>query len=139
MQSTFVSRSSVASAISDVWLIPFVSNVNPYLSTNDSYVAMADTEFASLVVYRIPIVLASGIISRIIFSCSSTGSVSEVPVTLPTGLPSLSASSAATGSVTAVYTTGISLSIAALYALCALGVAIAQIRSILSDTKESAI
>jgi Na+-driven multidrug efflux pump len=49
-----------------------------------------------------PIFLASGSISRIILSCSSTGSLSDVPVTSPTGFPSLSASSAATGSVTAV-------------------------------------
>ncbi len=35
-------------------------------------------EFASLVVYRIPIFVASGSTSRIIFSCASTGSVSAV-------------------------------------------------------------
>ena len=51
---------------------------------------------------NMPIFFASGSISRIILSCSSTGSLSDVPVTSPTGFPSLSASSAATGSVTAV-------------------------------------
>ena len=87
----------------------------------------------------IPIVFASGRTSRIIRSCSSTGSLSLVPVTSPTGLPSASASSAATGSVTAVKITGMSESIAALYALCALGVAMPQIISTLSETKLLAI
>ena len=71
------------------------------------YSAMVDSEFTSLVVYMIPMVLASGRISRIIFSWASTGSLSLVPVISPTGVPSAVASSAATGSVTAVKITGI--------------------------------
>ena len=90
---------------------------------------MADSEFTSLVVYMIPIVFASGKISRIIFNCNSTGSLSLVPVISPTGVASAFASSAATGSVTAVKMTGMSDFIATLYSACAIGVAIPHIKS----------
>ena len=56
---------------------------------------------SSLVVYRIPIFVASGSTSRIIFSCASTGSVSAVPVMLPSGVLSSFAIPALTGSDTA--------------------------------------
>ena len=102
MQSTLLNRSSAARDTSAVVVIPFSTSSKSYFLTRLLYSSIADTEFASLVVYMIPIFFASGSISRIILSCSSTGSLSDVPVTSPTGFPSLSASSAATGSVTAV-------------------------------------
>ena len=102
MQSTLLKRSSAARETSAVVAIPFVTSSKSYLPTRPSYSLIADTEFASLVVYMIPIVFACGSISRIILSCSSTGSLSDVPVTSPAGVPSSDASSAATGSVTAV-------------------------------------
>ena len=63
---------------------------------------MVDRELTSLVVYRMPMALASGIRARIISSWAATGSASEVPVALPVALPSASAKPAATGSLTAV-------------------------------------
>ena len=101
-QSTLEIRVSAAVGTSEMVEMPTVSRVKPYFSTAASYSAMVDSEFASLVVYMIPMVLASGKISRIISSCFSTGSLSLVPVTLPTEDLSSLASSAATGSVMAV-------------------------------------
>ena len=129
MQSTLFIRVSAARAISAEEEMPVSTISKPYWGASSLYSAMADSEFTSLVVYMMPMFFASGRIWRIILSWASTGSLSLVPVISPTGVPSALASSAATGSVTAVKMTGMSDFLATPYSACAMGVAMPHIRS----------
>ena len=102
IQSTFSTRASAANGMSAVEEIPLSTISKPYSGAASLYSSIADTELISLVLYMIPMVFASGSMVRIIFNWLSTGSLSLVPVISPTGVPSALASSASTGSVTAV-------------------------------------
>ena len=113
-QSTLETRSDAAISISADVFIPVSTISKSYLSASFLYSSMVLHEFASLVVYRIPIYFAYGIICLIILSCSSTGSTSDEPVIFPTLEPSSLARPATTGSETAVYTIGMSAFIAEL-------------------------
>ena len=86
------------------------------------------SELDSAEQYRIPIFFASGrtFCSRSI--CSATGVRSEVPVTFPPGTSLVSTRPDSAGSVTAVISTGVSVTAPAI--AWAAGVAMARIRSL---------
>ncbi len=99
--------------------------------------ASIETEFASPGLYGTPSFFRFGTNSLISSRCSFKFAISDKPVTFPPGFSKLGISFAASGSVTAEKTTGISF--VALTTACAEGVAIATITSGLSPTSLRAI
>ena len=83
----------------------------------------------SPVQYSTPTLAMSGVSSWARSKMFSTGMASEVPVICPPGASRLSTNSAATGSVTALNTTGMPVPSTTAAALWAAGVAMAMITS----------
>ena len=116
-------------------VVPFFSMYwMPFSSQKALASAMAWVEESSLRSYSRPMVSISGSAARIRFMMAAVFRASEVPVMFsPPSKP------AAAGSVTAEYTTGISVSSTAASMVAAVGVATATITSTPSATRSAPI
>src|SRR5690606_9408518 len=132
MTSTLPIRLRAAEATSTVRGAAASTRVMPALGSNSCNCLTTTTELASPGLYTMPTRLAPGTTFLMSSICLSSASRSDTPVTLVPEAAMLGTSCAATGSVTAEYTTGTSL--VAATTDCADGVAMATMASGRSPT-----